>query len=346
MDVSALKEYIYDNDRVANILESLGCKQIKRHGDRYSAQNPDGDNPQAVNVFLPSLSVINYTRDLDTISAYHDVFTLVQFYRQCDFFDALQYVCDILGLSIYHDFDEDLPESIKLTRILMQMIYEDDDGESEKPLKPIPEQVLSYYLPYVNDLFKNDGISYEVQKLFEIGYDPYSNRITIPIRNYDGKLIGIKGRWFGDIPEGSEIQKYIYLEPCNKGQVLYGLDKTYTQIQTSHCVYVGESEKFVMQLYSYGDKNCVSTGGKTITGHQIEMLSRMCADVILCFDKDVGLEELQHIGERFIGSVNVYAMMDPYEILNDHESPSDNYDKWVALKECLVQIRQGVANGY
>ena len=339
MDVSALKDYISDNDCVGTILESLGCKQIKRHEDRYTACNPDGDNPNAVNVFSSSLAVVNYTRDLDTVSIYHDIFTLVQFYLKCNFFDAVKFVCDSIGLSIYHDFDDDLPESIKLTKTLMEMIYDGGDGEQDKPLKPIPEQVLSYYPLCVNDLFKNDGISYDVQNIFEIGYDQYSNRITIPIRNYDGKLLGVKGRWFGNIPEGSEIQKYLYVEPCNKGQVLYGLDKTYEFIQAAHCVYVGESEKFVMQLYSYGDKNSVSTGGKTITRQQIEMLSRMCVDVILCLDKDVGTDELKNIANRFIGSVNVYAIVDFDEILDDHESPSDDREKWEELKSCPVKLR-------
>lgn len=339
MDVSALKDYIVDNDCVGAILESLGCKQIKQHEDRYSACNPDGDNPNAVNVFSSSLAVVNYTRDLDTVSRYHDIFTLTQFYLKCSFFDAVKFVCDSIGLSIYHDFDDDLPESIKLTKTLMEMIYDGSDSEQEKPLKPIPEQILTYYIPCVNNLFKNDGISYNVQKLFEIGYDPYSNRITIPIRNYDGKLLGVKGRWFGNVPEGSEIQKYLYIEPCNKGQVLYGLNKTYGFIQTAHCVYVGESEKFVMQLYSYGDKNSVSTGGKTITRQQIEMLSRMCVDVILCLDKDVGLDELKNIGDRFIGAVNVFAVVDQDGLLGEKESPSDDVEKWRVLKECLVKIR-------
>lgn len=339
MEIQELKNYIVDNDCVYTILESLGCHHIRKQKDHYVCCNADGDNPQAVNVFLPSLAVVNYTRDLDSISSYHDIFTLVQFYNKCDFFESLKLVCSSIGISIYHDFDDDLPESIKLTKTLIQMIYDDGDGEKEKPLTPIPEQILSYYLPCVNDLFKNDGISYDVQKTFEIGYDQYSNRITIPIRNYDGKLIGVKGRWFGDIPEGSDIQKYLYLEPCNKGQVLYGLDKTYEYIQASHYVYVGESEKFVMQLFSYGDKNCVSTGGKTITNQQIEMLSRMCVDVVLCLDKDVKLDELKNIGSRFIGSVDVYAIIDSDEILNEHESPSDDAEKWEDLKNCIVKIR-------
>ena len=83
MDLQLLRNHIVDNDLVPTILESLGCKSIKSHGTYYSCTNPDGDNVGAVNVMLPSLSVINYTRDLDTVSKHHDIFTLVQFYKDC-----------------------------------------------------------------------------------------------------------------------------------------------------------------------------------------------------------------------------------------------------------------------
>lgn len=338
MDIMALKDYLFENEKVTTVLSSLGCHHIRKVENRIVCTNPDGDNKNAVNVFLPSLNVVNYTRDLDSVSQYHDIFTLVQFYQQCNFFESLKYVCDSIGLDPYNDLEEDIPEELVLIKLAKAELT-GKKYEPDRPLKPIPEQILSYYIPCVNDMFKIDNISYPIQSLFELGYDQYSNRITIPIRNYDGKLLGIKGRYFGDISEGSEIQKYIYLEPCNKGQVLFGLDKSFEYIQSEHCVYVGESEKFVMQLFSYGDRNCVSTGGKTITRHQIEMLSRMCVDVVLCLDKDVGIDELKNIGEKFLGAVNVYAMVDKDGILNEHESPSDNEEKWRILKECLVKIR-------
>jgi len=338
VDIPALKDYIFENDQVVAVLSELGCHHIKKHRDKITCANIDGDNFNAVNVFLPSLSVVNYTRDLDSVSKYHDIFTLVQFYKKCDFFSALKYVCDCIGIDPYKDFEEDVPEELILIKIARAEMT-GEHYEPDKPLKTIPEKILSYYSPYVNDFFKKDGISYEVQKEFDIGYDQCSNRITIPIRNYDGKLIGVKGRWFGDIPEGSDIQKYLYLEPCNKGQVLFGLDKSYNYIQSERCVYVGESEKFVMQLFSYGDKNCVSTGGKTITKQQIEMLSHLSTDVVLCLDKDVEIEELKNIAGRFLGIVNVFAITDCYGILEDHESPSDSFVKWQKLKSNLVRLR-------
>ena len=338
MDVSALKDYLFENDKIESVLSSLGCHHIKKHGDKIICANPDGDNLGAVNVYLPSLHVENYTRDLDSVSKYHDLFTLVQFYRHCEFFEALRYVCDCTGVDIYSDFEEDVPEELVLIRLAKAELT-GTKYEPDRPLKPIDERILSYYIPCVNDFFKNDGISYNVQKMFEIGYDQCTNRITIPIRNYDGKLIGVKGRYYGRVSEDSPVQKYLYIEPCNKGQVLFGLDKTSQYIQSEKTVYVGESEKFVMQLFSYGDKNCVSVGGKNITRQQIELLSRLCTKVVLCFDKDVSLDELKKISERFLGVVSVYAIVDNQNTLSEHESPSDNREKWEVLKGCLTELR-------
>lgn len=339
MDIERLKEYIFENDKIGLILESLGCHHIRYSSGKVICANPDGDNIGAVNIYLPDLNVVNYTRNLDSVSRYHDIFTLVQYYLDLDFFKAIGYVCDAIGISTYHDFDEDLPESIILTRTLMGLINDGEVEESDKPLKPIPEEILGYYHNCVNDMFLNDGITYDVQQAFEIGYDPHTNRITIPIRNYDSRLVGVKGRLFQETIGDQEV-KYIYIEPCNKSKVLFGLDKSFDAIKKHGTCFVGESEKFVMQLFSYGDANCVSTGGKTISRSQIEMLSRLCADIILCFDKDVEQIELECIADKFIGNVNVYAIVDDKNILKDHESPSDNEEKWNRLKnECIIKIR-------
>lgn len=339
MEVAELKEYISNNDLIPTILEALNCHHVKKHEDYYSCCNPDGDNRNAINIYYSTLAVVNYTRDLDTISKYHDIFTLVQFFRGCGFFDAVKFVCDQLGISTYHDFNKELPESLVLTKELLKMIEEDEPQESIKPLHPIPEAILSYYIPCANKMFFADHISYDVQRLFELGYDQYSNRITIPIRNYDGVLVGVKGRYFGKIPDGSNIQKYVYIEPCNKGQILFGLDKSRGLIEHNRIAYVGESEKFVMQLWSYGDKACVATGGKTISRQQIEMLSRLCDKVILCLDKDVKQDELQSIANKFLGYTEVYSICDQNCLLVDKESPSDDPEKWRALKECTIRIK-------
>lgn len=202
--------------------------------------------------------------------------------------------------------------------------------EKKKPLKPINESILSYYKPYVNDLFFEDNIDYDTQKTFEIGFDEESNRYTIPIRSELGDLVGIKGRYFyREVPEGEN--KYIYLEPCAKSKILYGLNKTIIYIKQSNRIYILESEKAVLQLWSYGYRNAVSTGGKELSQQQIDMIVRLGADIILAMDKDVKKNEIEEIANRFPEGIPIYYIYDEDGILREKESPSDNPIKWQQL---------------
>lgn len=339
MDITYLKDHITDNNLISTILENLGCHHIRDRGEYYSATNPDGDNPSAVTVYKDNLTVIDYTRHI-TENTSCDIFDLVKFFEQCNFFEAIKKVCDWIELDYYADPMDDLPESLKLTRLIVEMTKEDDMEEDEtKPLKPISERILTYYQSWGNVLFHRDNISYATQQEFEIGYDEMTNRITIPIRDEIGTLVGVKGRLFADTIEDGEL-KYYYLEHCNRSKILYGLYKTLPYIERSGEVYVTESEKGVLQLWSMGICNAVATGGKKVSSQQINMLTRLCAKVIILFDKDVQREELQGLADRFVDSVEISAVIDNKNILDDKESPTDNPKKLIKLlKECKEVLR-------
>ena len=63
------------------------------------------------------------------------------------------------------------------------------------------------------------------------------------------------------------------------------------------------------------------------------MLSRLCVEIVFCFDKDVEQSEIEELADRFIESVKIYALIDNDDILNDKESPSDNPEKFKYLNE-------------
>ena len=215
-----------------------------------------------------------------------------------------------------------------------------DEDEDSSPVKPISEQILSYYLPYPNKMFENDGIALEVQQEFEIGYDPQSNYITIPIRDSLGTLCGIKGRYFGEPDEFHT--KYVYNEKCNKSHIIYGHWQNREHIKNSKFIYVVESEKAVQQLATIGVRNAVSTGGKTISKTQVELIVRTGCTPIFAYDKDVQEDELKEISAMFMNGIDVYAIIDKDDILDEKESPSDNPDKWWRLtKNNIYQINRG-----
>lgn len=341
MDIEILKEHILENNFIPTILEELGCHHIRKKDGYFQCANPDGDNTTAVCVYEnTNLTTINYTRDISNGKNIHtDLISLVEFYKNESFPYAVKWICDVLDIDYYSNLDEDLPKSLQLTKMLVEMQSVDTDTETEKPLKPIPEKILSYFEPYVNDMFNEDGVGYDTQVEFEIGYDELTNRITIPIRDDLGNLVGVKARYFyREVPE--DEQKFMYIEKCARSQILYGLYKTINFIKKAQRVFVVEAEKGVQQLYDKGYFEAVATGGSKISKNQIDKLTRLCVPIIFVFDKDITKEELDDIASRFIDGTEVYALIDTIGILNEKESPTDDISKFEQLLEkCMYKLK-------
>ena len=341
MDIEILKEHILENNFIPTILEELGCHHIRKKDGYFQCANPDGDNTTAVCVYEnTNLTTINYTRDISNGKNIHtDLISLVEFYKNETFPYAVKWICDVLDIDYYSNLDEDLPKSLQLTKMLIEMQSVDTEAETEKPLKPIPEKILSYFKPYVNDMFNEDGVSYDTQAEFEIGYDEFTNRITIPIRDDLGNLVGVKARYFyRQVPE--DEQKFMYIEKCARSQILYGLYKTINFIKKAQRVFVTEAEKGVQQLYDKGYFEAVATGGSKISKSQIDKLTRLCVPIIFVFDKDITKEELDDIASRFIDGTEVYALIDTIGILNEKESPTDNISKFEQLLDkCMYRLK-------
>ena len=341
MDIEILKEHILENNFIPTILEELDCHHIRKKDGYFQCANPDGDNVTAVCVYEnTNLTTINYTRDISNGKNIHtDLISLVEFYKNETFPYAVKWICDVLDIDYYSNLDEDLPKSLQLTKMLVEMQSVDTEAETEKPLKPIPEKILSYFKPYVNDMFCEDGVGYDTQVEFEIGYDEFTNRITIPIRDDLGNLVGVKARYFyRQVPE--DEQKFMYIEKCARSQILYGLYKTINFIKKAQRVFVVEAEKGVQQLYDKGYFEAVATGGSKISKNQIDKLTRLCVPIIFVFDKDITKEELDNIASRFIDGTEVYALIDTIGILNEKESPTDDISKFEQLLErCMYRLK-------
>lgn len=342
MDIRDLKEEIINRELLPDILSEIGCHHIQDKGEYIQCGNKDGDNPKSIVIYKNEyISCTNYTRKITKNGRSADIFDLISYFEECSFAEAMRFVCNLAGIDYYGE-REDMPESLQILKLLQDMNTNSEDDSA--PLKPIPERILSYYLPYGNVMFEDDGISLETQREFEVSFDPSTNSICIPIRDELGTLIAVKARRFkytSSTPmdkrrfpdELSEDEsKYFYLEPGAKSQVLYGLYQNINAIQQQGVVYVGESEKFCLQLYDMGYYG-VSTGGSKISKRQVEMLTRLGVKIVFCFDKDISENELKDIASHFMNGVPIYAIIDKDNVLQEKESPSDNIDNWAHLVE-------------
>lgn len=339
MDVASLKEHIYNEELSEQVLENIGCHHITNHGNEYiTCGNKDGDNKNAIVLYLnENLTVINYTRTLSKTKRATDLIDLVMFAEDLSFPEAMKFICNCIGIDYYNNDIEDVPESIQIIKMLKGM-NSGSDVEDNEPLKPINEKILSYYIPCGNSMFEQDNISLEIQQEFKVGYDPQSNRITIPLYDIMGNLVGVKARLFKyDLTE-CDPPKYMFLARCNKSKLLYGYFENQKYIKDAQTLYVVESEKAVQQCASYGYRNVVATMGKTISRSQVELLVRLDKKIILALDQDVEYEELVNIKNMFPEQVPVYYIQDNEHLLQEKESPSDRPEVFAKLKNNICRI--------
>lgn len=334
MDAQTIKEYIFSNNKIEIVLENLGMHHIQWHNrnEYITCGMPDGDNPSSTVVYCDNsfFMVKAYTRDIVDPYGISDIISLVSFINKTIFTQSINWLCELFGLDYYVESISDDPTLgyFKTFDLLMK-----PKASLEIQLKPIPEETLKAYLPWDNTIFYEDHIDWETQAEFELGLDVFSHRITIPIRDEMGRLVGVKGRRAWDVVDEWN-PKYIYLHQCAKSRICYGLYKTLPYIREKNEIIVCESEKGVMQLWSYGYRNCVAVGGHSISQQQQDLIIQSgAATIIIAFDKDVDEETVRKEVENLSLYRRVEYILDFNNILEEKESPMDNPNKWIDLYE-------------
>ena len=135
-------------------------------------------------------------------------------------------------------------------------------------------------------------------------YDRFRNRIMIPIRDTQGRVIGFGGRALGD-----EQPKYLNspeTELFDKGKTLYGLDTAKTAIGKSDRAIVVEGYFDAIALQAVGISNAVASLGTALSLNQVRQLLRYTdsKQIILNFDADKAGTKA---AERAIGEIEQLA---------------------------------------
>lgn len=326
-DGAALKRYIHENELVKDLLEEIGCEQIKYHPTKayWSCTNPDGDNPSAVNVKdNPYLGVRNYTRE-DEFDDRADIITLVQYAkgRKCNYYEAYDYICDVLGIS------SDLLPKTKVESKKYEKKVVNSEKE-EKKLTVLDEKILNRYTPLLHiSWLKEEGIMPWTRDKFDIRWNTKENRVVIPIRHWEtGQLVAINQRTTKTDYALLGIKKYDVTKGYQKHLNLYGLYEKKKDILEKGYVVVYEAEKSVLKRDSHFDPTGVAIGGKSLSDRQAEILLGLNVDVVISMDNDVTakrIEEVWNICEKLYqkNGRNVYYTIDNHDILGEKDSIAD-----------------------
>lgn len=351
-DGVALKQYIYENGLVEELLEEIGCECIQYHANKgyWSCTNPDGDNPSAVNVTNnPYLGVKNYTRE-DDFDDRADIITLVQYTRgrKCSYYEAYDYISDVLGISSYL-----LPKTKVEGKNPKEKVV--NTKKDEKKLTVLDEKILNRYVPrlYIGWL-RQDGIMPWTRDKFDIRWNEREKRIVIPIRHWKtGELVAINQRTTVENYELLGIEKYRLTAGYQKSLNFYGLYENKNDILEKGYVVVYEAEKSVLKRDSHNDPTGVAIGGKALSDRQAEILLGLNVDIVISMDNDVTtkfIEEVWHMCEKLYqkNGRNVYYTIDNHGFLGEKDSIADilNEDKYQLVFSEKVLYDEEKHNAY
>ncbi len=119
--------------------------------------------------------------------------------------------------------------------------------------------------------------------------DMFKGRLTIAIRDTEGRIVGFGGRSL----DGSE-PKYLNTartEIFDKSRLLYGLHWAANAIRSSRQAIVVEGYMDVITAQEAGFENVVASMGTAITAEQVGLLTGMADTVVLALDSDAAGQE-------------------------------------------------------
>ena len=294
-----IKKELLDNpEKLEELLEYFNFYNIHIHQSYISFGRAIDSSKKSIAIRLEKndyLYVSDYARNIN-----QDLFTYISEQRLVDFKDIISVVRKILKIDDFSIFRE--PQGI------FGGFYEKIRKKNEYTCRTYDESILNKYVALANMRFIRDNITIDAQQFFNIRYDVESQGIVIPIYNQVGELMGVKVRCNYDVQDGE--MKYYYLIPCQMSQTLYGYSQNYNYL-VNNVIYIFESEKSVMQCYSYGIRNCVALGSGSISRKQVQMLFELNPQKII-FMHDVGFD-LENI-LRNINIVKSYSRFSEVEL--------------------------------
>lgn len=326
-----LKMQLLNNpESIIQILEYYEFTNIKLLRNEIRLSYGENHDASAIRIKLTNNDGL-FVQDFVRSDNKGDLISYIMKARTVKFTEVMSCIKNILGISSY---------AVKKKKVFGGF-FDPIKNKTSYESKVYPESILNEYKG-CNAKFLKDNISFTTQQKFGIGFDIQSQRITIPIRNAYGELIGIKGRC--NYEPNDDEPKYLYIVPCAMSTTLYGYSENYDSLIGAEEIYIFEAEKSVMQAYDFGVRNCVALGSNNLSINQIKLLYFLQPKRVV-FMLDKGLDYSQTYNNR--DSLLKFCRMNEIEVymwdwknsdLSDKSSPTDyGEDEFL---NCLLNIER------
>ena len=326
------------------IVAELDDEKVKKILDNFNIPYID----KGTYILMPTICHHAQEEDASWKLYYYKNTHIFQCYSNCDSMSIFTFLKNFYhAQNIVYDWYEDILQVILNCSNIQSHTTNSNRYKSiqdnyipHKERKQLPaysEGILDVFIKYYPIEWLNDGISHAAMDKFNIRFSPSQNKIIIPHYDVAGRLVGIRGRAL-DEWEIENFGKYMpvqiegkwYSHPLSLN--LYGLNFNKENIKNTGIAYIGEAEKFVLQLDSYSIPNCgVAVCGSKLNKYALDILIREChpREIVICFDQEEEpksskyFNQLYNLCQKYKIYSNFSFIYDKEHLLQLKESPSD-----------------------
>lgn len=352
----------------ANIVDIIGGYiPLTQRGKNYLCVCPFHDDHS------PSMSVSAEKQIYKCFSCGEtgNVFTFVSKYEGVSFIEAVAIVASKCGLKLsettfnnnYADANKTEHEIMELAEKFFQNNLKTSFGEPAMAYlknRGITDEIIKDFGIGLS-LDKSDALTtlllkknYTKEQLLELGlinevngniYDTFSRRITFPLYDKDGHIVGFSARIYRGEKDTSKYINSRETKLFKKGETLYNYHQAREVAKREKAIIVVEGFMDAIRLSNEGVKNVVALQGTAMTKNQIELLKKLRVKVILCLDNDnAGLLATVNNGEMLVKEgvlvfvIRLSGQKDPdeYILVNGIQAFLDNLKKPLSFFEFKI----------
>lgn len=174
------------------------------------------------------------------------------------------------------------------------------DPQAPVNAEPLPESFLGLF-DYCPQLLLDEGYPEELLRKFDIGFDQVHQRITFPLRDRDGNLVGLSGRTVLNASPRYKVYDWEYKDfglperKTEKRRLLWNGHNVLTALAfetdpSARFVVVNEGFKAVLRVAQADILNVTGILGSYLSSEQQWALERLECPIILMLDNnDAGI---------------------------------------------------------
>lgn len=156
-------------------------------------------------------------------------------------------------------------------------------------------------------------------------YDRFRGRVTFPIFNFTGEVVGFSARILNDDGKSAKYVNSPETLIYQKSKVLFGLNFAKNEIRKQDEAIIVEGQMDCISAHQAGIADVVASSGTALTLDQLQVLGRLTKNLKFCFDGDAaGLHAARRAVELYLGRdftvkiVDLGGAKDPDELLKEN----------------------------